>query len=250
VDLCNNSEVTSSTGPLNFLLNAVGGSGGPSGCATGGPSISGVVSGTCAGYPKPSWQKGVLGNPSDGVRDIPDVSLFASNGFWNTYYVACWSNPDPNVGGGFTCALPPSNWSGWGGTSISSPIMAGIQALIDQKTGAKWGNPNPVYYALAKSEYAYPGGTSYCNSNTVPKTGNSCIFYDVTQGDNDAVCQAGLTGLLVNCFKPSGDTYGVLSVTDYFDYPAYFVNPGWDFPSGLGSVNGWNLVNEWPSASR
>ena len=45
----------SSKGEANFL-NDAGGSGGPSGCATGTPSQSGVVSGTCAGWPKPSWQ--------------------------------------------------------------------------------------------------------------------------------------------------------------------------------------------------
>ena len=76
--LCNNSAVTLSSGSLNFLLNAIGGSGGPSGCATGVASTRGVVSGTCAGYAKPSFQSGLFGNPSDGVRDIPDVSLFAS----------------------------------------------------------------------------------------------------------------------------------------------------------------------------
>jgi len=36
------------------------GSGGPSGCATGSPSTSDIVSGTCAGWPKPSWQAGIL----------------------------------------------------------------------------------------------------------------------------------------------------------------------------------------------
>src|SRR5208337_1751829 len=60
-------------------LNTGGGAGGPSGCAGGAPSTPGVVGGTCVGYAKPSWQS-VVGNPSDGVRDIPDVSLFASDG--------------------------------------------------------------------------------------------------------------------------------------------------------------------------
>ena len=55
------------------FLNTIGGGGGPSECATGTPSIGGVVSGTCAGYAKPSWQN-ILGVPSDGVRDTPDVS--------------------------------------------------------------------------------------------------------------------------------------------------------------------------------
>jgi hypothetical protein len=245
--LCNNAEVTSSSSPLNFLLNADGGSGGPSGCATGRPSKAGVVSGSCQGYPKPAWQRGLFGNPNDGVRDIPDISLFASNGFWDAYYIACWSNPDPGVGGGFTCTGAPSTWSGWGGTSISSPIMAGIQTLINEKTRSKWGNPNTVYYQLANAEYGWDGSRT-CNSNTVNKTKNDCIFYDVTQGDNVGACQA--TGsVLINCFLPKGDTYGVLSTSNWFDQPAYSATPGWDFPSGIGSVNAWNLVQNWPSFS-
>ncbi len=51
----------SSTGEQQFLTTGSG-SGGPSGCATGAPSMSEVVSGSCAGYPKPSWQS-VFGNP-------------------------------------------------------------------------------------------------------------------------------------------------------------------------------------------
>ena len=35
---------------------------------------------TCTGgYAKPAWQTGT-GVPNDGVRDIPDVSLFAGDG--------------------------------------------------------------------------------------------------------------------------------------------------------------------------
>jgi subtilase family serine protease len=245
--LCNNSAVTSSSGDLNFLLNAIGGSGGPSGCATGTPSSSGKVSGTCAGYPKPSYQSGLVGNPSDHVRDIPDVALFASNGFWDAYYVVCWSNPDtnPEVGGGFTCTGPPSTWAGFGGTSVSSPIMAGVQTLVNQKTASRWGNPNTVYYSLANTEYG-PSGSSACNSNTVDKTSNPCIFYDITQGDNDGVCKA-RGGALTNCYRPGGDTYGVLSTSNSADDPAYFTNVGWDFASGIGSVNAYNLVMNWPA---
>jgi subtilase family serine protease len=248
--LCNNSEVTSSRGADHALLNAVGGSGGPSGCATGSPSTSGVVSGSCAGYAKPSWQS-VLGNPSDKVRDIPDVALFASNGFWDAYYVVCWSDPNTAsaVGGGFKCTGAPSTWAGFGGTSVASPIMAGIQTLINEKTGSRWGNPNTVYYSLASAEYGAGSGAAACNSNTVSKTGNSCIFYDVTQGDNNVVCTSGRSGfttVLNNCYKPTADTYGVLSTSKTVSQPAYLTNAGWDFTSGIGSVNAYNLVTKWP----
>jgi len=246
LSLCN--SITSSSS-LYLLLEegGVGGSGGPSGCATGTPSTRGVVSGTCAGYAKPSWQS-VYGNPADHVRDIPDVALFASNGFWDAYYVVCWSNPDtsPEVGGGYTCTGAPSTWAGFGGTSVSSPIMAGIQALVNQKTGSRWGNPNTVYYQLAKTEYG-TSGSAACNSSTIPLTGSPCIFNDVTQGDITAACKAS-RGVLTNCYKPGTGTYGILSTSNTVDQPAYLTNVGWDFPSGIGSVNAYNLVMGWPTS--
>jgi subtilase family serine protease len=241
---CNSSEVTTTTNPLNYFLNAFGGSGGPSGCALGTPAVAGVVGGSCVGYPKPQWQSGLFGNPNDGVRDIPDVSLFASNGIFDAYYVVCWSNPDTKVGGGFSCTGAPSTWAGFGGTSVSSPIMAAIQALVDQKTKSRWGNPNTVYYALAKGEYGRHGSAA-CNSTTVAKTGNNCIFYDVTQGDIVGACKK-FQGTDYDCFREKGDKYGISSTSDSVSDPAYITNVGWDFPSGIGSVNAYNLVMEWP----
>lgn len=244
--LCNSADVAPSTGTLNFLANAIGGSGGPSGCATGSASVAGVVSGSCRGYPKPWWQYGLLGVPGDGVRDIPDVALFAANGIWDAYYVVCWSDPntDPYVGGGFTCSGAPSTWAGFGGTSVSSPIMAAIQALVNQKTHARWGNPDSIYYSLARGEYG-GSGSSACNSATVNKSGNRCVFYDVTQGDNVGTC-TGSGAKIYNCYLPAQDTYGVLSAVNRFYQPAYVTGTGWDFPSGIGSVNAYNLVMDWP----
>jgi subtilase family serine protease len=248
---CNNSAVTATNGNFHYFLNAFGGSGGPSGCATGTRSTNGVVSGTCAGYAKPSWQAGLAGNPADGVRDIPDVALFASNGIWDAYYAVCWSNPDTNAGGGFTCTGAPSTWAGFGGTSVSSPIMAGIQTLVNQKTGSRWGNPNTVYYAMANSEYHADGsGAAACNSNTVNKTSNSCVFYDITQGDNTGVCKGSGAGgnTLRNCYRTTGNTYGILSTSNSALQPAYVTGTGWDFSTGIGSVNAYNLVMGWPTS--
>src|SRR5208337_2265566 len=218
------------------FLTVVSGSGGPSGCATGTPSTSGVVSGTCKGYGKPSWQS-IVGNPSDGVRDIPDVSLFAANGIWGHYYVICWSD---TANGGASCSGAPSGWAGAGGTSFSSPIMAGIQALVNQKTGSRWGNPNPVYYQLAASEYGSSGNPS-CNSTSGNSVGSSCIFYDVTQGDMDVNC----TGTS-NCYEPSGAN-GVLSTSSSSYSKAYGAATGWDFATGIGTVNAYNLATNWKS---
>ncbi len=222
----------------SYLLTTVAGGGGPSGCATGTPSISGVVSGSCQGWPKPSWQS-VLGNPADGVRDTPDVSLFAADGLWSHYYVFCWSD---TRNGGAACSGAPSGWSGAGGTSFASPIMAGIQALVNQKAGGPQGNPNPAYYQLAATEYGSSGSSS-CNSSSGAAVAANCIFYDVTQADMDVNCAG-----TANCYLPSG-TVGVLSTSDSLYKPAFGATTGWDFATGIGSVNATNLVNNWPSST-
>lgn len=219
----------SATGKTYYLTTGSG-SGGPSGCATGVPSVSGVVSGTCKGYAKPTWQT-LLGVPKDGVRDLPDVSLFAANGVWGHYFVFCYSNPK---GGGSACTGAPSGWAGAGGTSFSAPILAGVQALINQKWG-KQGNPNPIYYAIANAQYGTTGSAT-CNSSNGNAVASTCVFYDVTKGDMDVNCVG-----KNNCYLPSG-TNGVLSTTSASYSKAYGATTGWDFATGIGTFNAYNLV--------
>lgn len=222
---------------LGVATTAAGG-GGPSGCATGTPSTGDIVGGSCAGYAKPAWQS-VAGNPNDSVRDLPDVSLFAANGLWSHYYIFCYSDI---ANGGTACTGAPSGWTGAGGTSFGSPIMAGVQALINQKTGSRQGNPNPVLYSLAATEYG-PGGNASCNSTLGNAVSPSCIFYDVTQGDMAVGCTTPQ-----NCFD-SADGTGVLSTSNSAYQPAFATTTGWDFATGIGTVNVANLVSNWPGSS-
>ncbi len=209
--------------------SSVAGSGGPSSCATGQGS-GGVVNGTCAGWPKPDWQV-LVGVPKDKVRDTPDVSLMAANGLWGHYYVFCDTD-------GSTCGSDPSTWPGAGGTSFASPIWAGFMALIVNKAGGPQGLPNPVFYSLANEEYGKKGSKA-CDSSA-KKVGSSCIFYDVTLGDNDVNCSG-----TNDCYLPSGTT-GVLSTSDKKYKPAFATGKGYDFATGIGTVNVSNLVNAWP----
>jgi subtilase family serine protease len=229
-----------STGLCNTdgFIGTNGGGGGQSACATGAPAVSGVTGGTCKGYAKPSWQS-VYGNKADGVRDVPDVSLFASNGWLSSYYVVCYSD---KAAGGTACTGAPSGWSGAGGTSFATPIMAGVQALINQKTGARQGLPNTALYALAAAEYGTTGATS-CNSELGNGVASTCTFHDVTEGSIDLPCTGTYT-----CYDPSG-TYGVLSASDSTYKPTFQAAPGWDFASGIGSVNVANLVNNWSTVA-
>jgi subtilase family serine protease len=211
------------------LLKVGGGGGGPSACATGAPTKTGIVGGTCAGYARPSWQAGVPGLPADHIRDLPDVVLFASASPWDHSYVICSSGD-----GGCTV--------GHGGTSFAAPIMAGVQALVNQKMSATTGegNPNVVYYKLAATEYGSATELAACNTIKGKSVGTSCIFHDVTTGDNDAPCHSGSP----DCYLPSG-SYGVLSSSSGTYQPTFRSTPGWDFASGLGSVNVFNLVSQW-----
>jgi subtilase family serine protease len=221
----------SSQAQIDGLFGVAGGSGGPSGCASGVPAEARVIGGTCKGYPKPAWQTGVAGIPNDGVRDLPDVSLFASNGFWGHFYIFCFSDLSS---GGSACVGDPGRWSGAGGTSFGAPIMAGIQALINQKMGGPQGNPNPVYYKLAASSVA------------------SSVFHSITTGDITVNCSGD-----INCFgsgfmgrgratPPNGfEGNGGLSITSETYTPAFAASSGWNFATGLGSVDVYNLILNW-----
>jgi subtilase family serine protease len=214
------------------------GGGGPSRCYSGRATVGGVVSGSCRGYPKPSWQQGFVGDPADGVRDTPDVSLFASDGAaWGHAYATCYT--DPNGGGG-PCTGNPRFWAGdSGGTSYGSPIMAGIQALVNQYKGGAQGNPLRVYYNLAAQQYGSSGNPN-CSANRGAGIGSACVFHDIVSGDIDIYCVGGYS-----CYQPSG-YYGVLSGLRTRYFPAYDARKGYDLATGIGSVDAYNLVVRWP----
>lgn len=206
---------TSPTGTAGFcnsatganFLSTVAGGGGPSGCytGTGNQNFAFIENTSCAGYPKPAFQKGVFGNPADGVRDVPDVSLFGSNGIWGHFILICYSDA---ANGGVPCTGAPSGWVGIGGTSASAPLMAGIQALVNQHWSIRAGNPNPTYYSIAKTQFGTKGNpTCYSINETA---GNSCVFNDITHGDIDVNCQFNGSVFHADCYRPSG-TNGAIS---------------------------------------
>jgi len=116
-----------------------------------------------------------------------------------------------------------------------APILAGVQALVDQDWGRQ-GNPNYSYYTLADLEYGLFGNAG-CNSTS--GTNNSCVFHDVTLGDMDVNCRGN-----VNCYDPSGPN-GVLSVSSKAYQPAYGATAGWDFATGIGTLDVNRLVRSW-----
>ena len=249
-----NGSYTQSYGPSGFCNSKLGqeflidvaGSGGPSTCFTGKPKIPGVVSGSCRGNPKPAYQFGVPGVPNDGLRDQPDVSLFASNGVWGSFYLECMS--DKSEGGAPCTVENDAIVQGGGGTSFSAPSMAGIQALINQKFGRQ-GNANYVYYALATQQFTQRNASA-CNASKTNGAlpASNCILHDITLGDMDIPCgQNPRTGKFYDCFGASGSAIiGELSVSGSENEPAYPATTGYDLATGLGSVDATNLFNAWP----
>jgi hypothetical protein len=216
------------------------GGGGQSSCVT--STVSGTTITCTAGYPKPAWQTG-SGVPADGVRDIPDVSLFASDGFNHSFYVLCEADALPS--GYASCAPNDPSWYflAAGGTSVAAPAFAGIMALVNQKTGERQGNANYVLYPLAAKS-----GASCPSNDTMASTANrsSCVFYDVVTGNNSVACLGGSP----NCSASTAGTHGILVVNPPSNpAPAWTTNPGYDLATGLGSMNVTNLVKNWSSVS-
>jgi hypothetical protein len=80
------------------------------------------------------------------------------------------------------------------------------------------------------------------------------VFHNVTRGDIDVNC----TGSQ-NCYGSSGTvntggrggrgggnvTSGALSTSSSSFSPAYGTGPSWNFATGIGSVDAFNLVMNW-----
>jgi kumamolisin len=136
--------------------------------------LSGCTASTCTGYgsemgakisgggysgyfPEPVWQSAA--KPGLTGRGVPDVSMlgFAPN-FWvySTLSDQCGMKPTPVAG-----------WFGCAGTSLSTPLWAGVVAIIEQENGGGLlGNVAPRIWGLANTA-SYPSE-----------------FHDVTSGTN------------------------------------------------------------------
>ena len=283
------NDTCASTVLVDFLrYNGITYTNGPEGLCNDANSIYGpypftYLDGTGGGisglYGRPSWQSvyGVgLGSnyTSTHNRNMPDVSLFAGDGFWAHLLMFCESDF------GFPCDYTNNNADYFalsaGGTSFTAPQLAGILGLINQATSSRQGQANYMFYSLAALEYGSPGAPN--TSTTVPSLytcegsninaisaslgifGN-CLFYNVNRtsqvgsssclngnntgclvDNNDQPCQTGTA----NCFTGTqNDMYGLLSVSNSSLEAAFPQSAGYSAAAGLGSVNVANLVLNW-----
>lgn len=233
--------------PLSIYTTSEGGSGGPS-------SVDA----------KPVWQRLVKGAAKDQSRDVPDVSLFAGSYGQHSAVILCTAADPCTPNFASPTVLE-------GGTSLSAPMFAGIQALMDQglfEAGlpASQGNAAPTLYALAAKEYGGPTGTAPatldgCSSDNGTKGTAKCVFHNVVRGGISTQCYQlnGATTPTPDCFfyitNPQfllgPGQLGLMSTDPSKKYnaktEAFAAQPGWSFATGLGSVDANNLLAAWKS---
>ncbi len=214
-------DITSAATAQQDLWISAGG-GGVSNCYT--ESGSGICE---AGFPRPSWQSAItIPSLTTTYRLVPDVSLLASPEFPG--YIFCtpldqWTNSSSTAstcGGGISTAV--DNYESIvGGTSASSPVFAGIVAVLNQYLGtAGLGNINPTLYSLAAT----------------PANG---AFHHITSGDNDVYCQVGTpSGQPTDVICPAGGVIG-------FAASNADSTTGYNLVGGLGSVDANSLAVAW-----
>jgi subtilase family serine protease len=191
--------VNGSWGPLGFLY---GGGGGPSHI-----------------FSAPWYQVGV--NTDNGMRTTPDISMVGdpNTGFveGQTQYFPDGSCPD----GGTVCYGEYRI----GGTSLSSPLMAGMMALVDQERADNGGSPlgfaNPAIY----DAYAQANGS----------------FHD-TQGSSIGGFGSVFRNDFVNGLNADD---GIVTSERTLGWQGQFIKtgPGYDDMTGVGTPDGSTFLD-------
>jgi subtilase family serine protease len=163
---------------------------------------SGAGGGESSLFGRPAYQKGVVPNSFGSGRAVPDVGLDA----------------DPTTGFlvGQTQTFPDGVYYDEyriGGTSLASPLYAGMTALTTENAGGRLGFLNPAIYAQAGS------GTFNDVKGSPPDEGN--VRADFANSTDDS---AGI----------------VYSVRALGRDSSLALGTGWDEVTGIGSPNpGW-----------
>jgi subtilase family serine protease len=158
-------------------------------------------------YVRPSYQRHVVPAgygiwKGEARRVEPDVALVADPQT-GVVFTQSWSTPSGGT-------VIKDSWIG--GTSLATPLMAGLAVLADQRSGHAHGFLNPRLYALA--------GTA--------------AFHDVKPSD-------GTLAVLRNRLDDSGQVVTMLRTLDHDS--SLQTRLGWDEVTGIGSPWGPTLLD-------
>jgi hypothetical protein len=160
----------------------------------------------------PSWQTGTGVPAARAGRYTPDISFTASchDGYFGCF-AAGGAGCTTVSGGGFSFEY-------FCGTSASTPSMAGVAALLDQKFGRGLGNLNSAIYQLAASA--------------------PTAFHDVTAATSGvASCDVNTPSMCNNSIPSSTGLSG--------GQAGFLVTTGYDDVTGLGSLDVQKFFNSY-----
>jgi subtilase family serine protease len=183
---------------------------GENGASGGGPSLL---------WAQPKYQRGVVptslatapGNRGGLVRAVPDISAVADEFTGMAVLLLNFNSKGVPVGYFQTSV---------GGTSLSSPVVAGLVADAEQYQHHSFGFLNPALYRLA--------GTSALN-DALPITSKTPSRYHAV------ACDVALCGVL------SLNTFDFQSFS-MFGYSGQVTRKGYDTMTGIGTPAGQNFV--------
>jgi subtilase family serine protease len=187
---------------------------GEDGASGGGPSVY---------WPQPAYQKGVVPTSMGTTRSAPDISADA--------------DPFTGINVGllsFSGKKPTFLEDSIGGTSESSPLVAGMVTAAQQGQQIPFGFINPVIYKLNRTSAFY---------DTVPLTSHSPSLYRGLECD--------LLVFANICLGPNTATKRIPSLTTFDDqspnmvgYTGQVTAPGYDNMTGLGTPDGPNFIRD------
>jgi subtilase family serine protease len=156
-------------------------------------------------FPRPSWQAGVVPSGDARGRAVPDLAMDG--------------NPSTGMAVGETQRFPNGVRYGLlrvGGTSLATPLMAGIEALAVQSAGGRLGWINPAIYREARR--------------------GARTFTDIrAKYDSRALVAVGYTDPLD---ASAGVSYTLQTLGDSSGFERKLVaGTGWDPATGLGTPN-------------
>ena len=165
--------------------------------------------GTSKRFDEPAYQKGVVPTSLSGYwggsgRVVPD---FAADGDPNTGFIVGQTQTFPNG------SVRYSEYR-LGGTSLSSPLVAGIMALANQYAGHDLGFANPLLYSIDASAF---------NDIVDPSSTVAVARVNYANGVN---ARDGLTYSL-RTMNQTGTLHTI---------------PGYDDVTGRGTPNGWSFL--------
>lgn len=174
--------------------------------------LGGGTGGFSKVFDRPAWQRGVVPASSPAGRGLPDLSMDG--------------NAATGMATGESQRFPAGTRYGQlrvGGTSLATPMMAGMEALAVQAAHGRLGWINPAIYAEARRR--------------------ARTFTDVLPTyDGRAVVRP----FFNDPFDPAkGETYSVWTLGDSAGFGTRLTPaPGWDAATGIGTPNSRYLVSQ------